>query len=706
MEYPLKGEASSADAVLLQTGALGGPYAYTTAYGLVVGALDWPGSQLGVGIPLPGNAIDTGVLSTNFLSPLGCTFGWNLYRTGTGSALLAAGNAAEFCYDGFAFSWAAGSNPNSLPSLMALNNDGAAALFYDTWTVARNPIAPLEVATKQYVDNAVNRPPSFVGSVTTVSVVPPGVPEVGDGWFDPVDNTLSIWNGTSWQYIGPIPGGPSGAVQYNNNGAFDGSSNIMMDPSGQLIIGPTTVSALPSPSSAYEGARATVDDAENLTGPLIGGGTYTIPVFCDGTEWLSDFGSAGGVNYALQYNNNGQIAGSPLINLRNSSAGSLLFGTTPGGPWPYWVDGYGAIAGQAPSGLRLLAPIVQFSGGSAVFGGVSLLGVQWSSQLTNAISHRIYANQDDPIIRFAGPVSTGLDPVSLGLRWFSVATLPPLTPSTPAQFQIAFVNDALNPTGPVQGGGAFAIPVYTTGVGGWFSMASAPTTRRVFWNTPGTYTYVPPPGVRLLVVDLRGAGGAGGGCYAGAGLIDSASGGGQGGFYSFNYTQPGLIGSIQVIVGAGGTGGPPSTAGGATSVNADGNGPTTAFGGAPGILAPVFNPPAPGGAGGGSGTASTPPLQQVNRTGGSAGWPGMIVEYDGNTFVYPGRGGGEGVTNDPGICLPGQSLGVGYTAIIYSRSGWGAGGSGSATNNDTANQGSWIPGASGGDGFAIITEYY
>ena len=156
MEYPLKGEASSADAVLLQTGALGGPYAWTTAYGLVVGALDWPGSQLGVGLPLPGNAVDSGVLSTHLLTPLGCTFGWNFYLTASERALLAPGNAAQLCYDGTQFSWGAGPDPDGMPSLMVLSNAGELFLPFNTLTVARDPLAAFEVATKGYVDAAID----------------------------------------------------------------------------------------------------------------------------------------------------------------------------------------------------------------------------------------------------------------------------------------------------------------------------------------------------------------------------------------------------------------------------------------------------------------------------------------------------------------------------------------------------------------------
>jgi hypothetical protein len=154
MEFPLKGEASSADAVLLQTGGLGGPYAYTTAYGLVVGALDFPGSQIGVGIPLPGDAIDTGVVATHLLMPLGCTFGWNWYSTAAGNATLGPGSAAVICYDGANFTFGVG-DPDAFDTVMVLANSGD-MLLEGTLTVSRNPVNGFDVATKNYVDGLID----------------------------------------------------------------------------------------------------------------------------------------------------------------------------------------------------------------------------------------------------------------------------------------------------------------------------------------------------------------------------------------------------------------------------------------------------------------------------------------------------------------------------------------------------------------------
>jgi hypothetical protein len=149
MEFPLKAAAAPTDAVLLQANGLGGPYQFSTAYGLVTGALDWEGADLGVGVPLPGDASDTGVLSTMFLTPLGCTFGWNFYTTATGPAPLGPGPSASLCFDTGGFTW----NVLGAGDLMALELDGELYLPVNTLTVAREPQTALEVATKSYADN-------------------------------------------------------------------------------------------------------------------------------------------------------------------------------------------------------------------------------------------------------------------------------------------------------------------------------------------------------------------------------------------------------------------------------------------------------------------------------------------------------------------------------------------------------------------------
>jgi hypothetical protein len=168
MEYPLKGEASEADAVLLQTGALGGPYAWTTSFGLVTGALGWPGGQVGVGLPLPGNAVNSGVLANLLLTPAGCNTGFNFYMTAAGPAYLETGSAGRWCFidtnPGPGHPGATGAvifefaPPGVAGSLIPTFNDvfnfdsNGYVIVGDTVVVQRDPVIPLEVATKRYVD--------------------------------------------------------------------------------------------------------------------------------------------------------------------------------------------------------------------------------------------------------------------------------------------------------------------------------------------------------------------------------------------------------------------------------------------------------------------------------------------------------------------------------------------------------------------------
>jgi hypothetical protein len=156
MQYPLKAAAAPADAVLLQTNGLGGPYAYTPVLGLF-GALEAPGVTIGVGVPLPPDAIGSGVIATNFAALIGAGYGWNWYQGAHGPSYLSTGAAARLSFDGNAFNFltAPGGQPGGAIASWAVGFSVTAsgyATLADTLRVGRDPEHFLEVATKRYTD--------------------------------------------------------------------------------------------------------------------------------------------------------------------------------------------------------------------------------------------------------------------------------------------------------------------------------------------------------------------------------------------------------------------------------------------------------------------------------------------------------------------------------------------------------------------------
>ena len=80
---------------------LGAPYYQTSAFGLVQGALQQPGSSLTVGFPPPANIGEGVYSSAGFSTFLGSDFAWNTYWDTAGNPRnLASGAAAAFRWDG------------------------------------------------------------------------------------------------------------------------------------------------------------------------------------------------------------------------------------------------------------------------------------------------------------------------------------------------------------------------------------------------------------------------------------------------------------------------------------------------------------------------------------------------------------------------------------------------------------------------------
>src|SRR5215467_7880103 len=96
-QYTAQTQAQATDNLLIQRGGQGGAY-YSLPVSGIVGAFTGPTGQIGIGLPLPGDASSTGIIGSNLLMPLGCTFGWNWYRTATGTSYLAAGPALQECF--------------------------------------------------------------------------------------------------------------------------------------------------------------------------------------------------------------------------------------------------------------------------------------------------------------------------------------------------------------------------------------------------------------------------------------------------------------------------------------------------------------------------------------------------------------------------------------------------------------------------------
>jgi hypothetical protein len=166
-QYP-EVTAGQNDLFLLQQGGLGGPYACTTPAGLLVGLQ--PTGPFGVGVTPPANASGVQIFTGDVTLDLNGSLFWNVYQdTGFTKRLLGSGPAAAINNEpdsGINFLWAAGASSGTANEvdfgvpLLTIHPDGS-ELSSNTLSVARDPIAPLEVATMQFVVN--NTVSSFNG---------------------------------------------------------------------------------------------------------------------------------------------------------------------------------------------------------------------------------------------------------------------------------------------------------------------------------------------------------------------------------------------------------------------------------------------------------------------------------------------------------------------------------------------------------------
>ncbi len=214
------------------------------------------------------------------------------------------------------------------------------------------------------------------------------------------------------------------------------------------------------------------------------------------------------------------------------------------------------------------------------------------------------------------------------------------------------------------------------------------------YSTPGSASFVVPPGVATYTIRLWGAGG-GGGNTAGT---DGQGGGGGGAFQVLNVTNyPANIGGTYLlVVGAGGTAGNPggNTTAGNTFIAAGGAGSNSGngFGGLGGVgVAQSFVDVSSSFAwNGGNGGASTNP-QQTSFGGGGGG------RADNGNNGGNGTNGGTSGSGAPGIGgligggAGGNTGGVGGNATSYGGGGGGRGfnGANSGTGGNGRIEFSW-----------------
>jgi hypothetical protein len=213
------------------------------------------------------------------------------------------------------------------------------------------------------------------------------------------------------------------------------------------------------------------------------------------------------------------------------------------------------------------------------------------------------------------------------------------------------------------------VVLVSDGVSAWVALRAATGTYRQVFSASGTF--VVPPGVTRVRVQVWGGGGGGGGAANSANGF-AGTGGGGGGYADRRRIDVTPGQSIPVTIGAGGSAGPAGGSGGA--------GGSSSFG--------AFCS-ATGGAGGAhqspSGTTQTTPGTGTGGDLNITGQPGMQVLPNGST-AYGGQGGGA-----PRGGL-GSSMSIGSAGAGSAPGGGGGGGGGSGS----------APGAAGAPGLVIV----
>ena len=244
----------------------------------------------------------------------------------------------------------------------------------------------------------------------------------------------------------------------------------------------------------------------------------------------------------------------------------------------------------------------------------------------------------------------------------------------------------------------------TISAGALINKAIAPVPIVKYLDGNGTYT--PTLGLKYIVVELVGGGGAGGGSLAGTIGISVGDGGGGGGhlrchFDAYLLDPAGIlcfvgVGGSASVGGTGGTGG--NTLFGSLAV---------AYGGSGGAIMNPYSLVTASGAGSiifGGSTSYVAPIYFLGSSGANNSKPSFFSVEAQNEVVYilPGQGGdspfGAGGVSNRVI----QDLNQDVAAVGVAGAGYGSGGSGAYRNGG----GSAKAGGAGRPGYIVITEYF
>ena len=258
------------------------------------------------------------------------------------------------------------------------------------------------------------------------------------------------------------------------------------------------------------------------------------------------------------------------------------------------------------------------------------------------------------------------------------------------------VVDALEATGAIDDATAIAVAAAESAAESAAQAAAALGVGRLVavqtFTASGTYT--PSPGTSFIIVELQGAGGAGGGCDAAPVGQNAVSSGGASGAYCKLLLTTGFGPTSTVTIGAAGVANSAADggAGGDTYFN---TGATTrrAFGGIGGTM--------------GAASATFPRITGVPSYSASFN---IMGTYQAIIFIT-GTSGGSGISLSSIIAGPGAGAGSPLSNAapqqyltsggVGSSSGYGAGGSGACTGPSNAAR----DGEAGRPGIVIIHEY-